>query len=308
MQRNYGRDLDLNLLRVFAVVADEGSVTAAAARLYLTQPAVSAALKRLTSAVGAPLLVRQGRGVVLTARGERLAQRVRPQLEGLIEATLAPPSFDARTSEATIRLGLSDSAEGWLLPRLLRSLTRQAPKMRLVVLPVQFRTVGALFAARRVDVAVTVADDLPAGTRRQAVFSGGYTCVFDPRHTRPPRRTTLAWYLEHDHVIVSYNGDLRGVVEDALGIERRVRVSVASFQNVGAIVEGTTLLATLPALVARFTLLNHPRLGRAALPFSLGQAPLELVWRDAVDEDDAHRFVRGLVSRAIRDFGRGVEP
>jgi LysR family transcriptional activator of mexEF-oprN operon len=306
MQKNYGRDLDLNLLRVFAVVADEGSVTAAAARLYLTQPAVSAALKRLTSAVGAPLLARQGRGVVLTARGERLAQRVRPHLDGLVGATLAPPSFDAHTSEATIRLGLSDSAEGWLLPRLLRSLKRRAPNMRLVVLPVQFRTVGALFAARRVDMAVTVADDLPAGTRRQSVFTGGYACVFDPRHTRPPRRTTLAWYLEHEHVIVSYNGDLRGVVEDALGIERRVRVSVASFQNVGAVVEGSALLATLPALVARFTLLKHPRLGRAALPFSLGQAPLELVWRDAVDEDDAHRFVRGLVSRAIRDFERGA--
>jgi LysR family transcriptional activator of mexEF-oprN operon len=48
----YGRDLDLNLLRVFAVVADAGSVTAAAGRLYLTQPAVSAALRRLTTVIG----------------------------------------------------------------------------------------------------------------------------------------------------------------------------------------------------------------------------------------------------------------
>ena len=68
MQENYGRDLDLNLLRVFAVVAEAGSVTAAASRLYLTQPAVSAALRRLTTAVGAPLFVRQGRGLALTSR------------------------------------------------------------------------------------------------------------------------------------------------------------------------------------------------------------------------------------------------
>ena len=51
MHRDYGRDLDLNLLRVFAVVAEAGSVTQAAARLYLTQPAVSAALRRLRTAV-----------------------------------------------------------------------------------------------------------------------------------------------------------------------------------------------------------------------------------------------------------------
>lgn len=58
----YGRDLDLNLLRVFAVVAESASVTDAAKRLYMTQPAVSAALRRLTTAVGAPLFVRSGRG------------------------------------------------------------------------------------------------------------------------------------------------------------------------------------------------------------------------------------------------------
>ena len=57
----YEKDLDLNLLRVFVVVAEAGSVTEAASRLYLTQPAVSAALKRLTSTVGAPLFVRAGR-------------------------------------------------------------------------------------------------------------------------------------------------------------------------------------------------------------------------------------------------------
>ena len=69
MKAAYGRDLDLNLLRVFVVVAETGSATAAASRLYLTQPAISAALKRLAAAVGAPLFAREGRGLALTARG-----------------------------------------------------------------------------------------------------------------------------------------------------------------------------------------------------------------------------------------------
>src|SRR3954452_8935891 len=99
MNDNYGRDLDLNLLRVFAVVAESGSVTAGAARLYLTQPAVSAALRRLTTTVGAPLFVRRGRGLALTSRGERLLSRVRPHLTALVDGALMPTHFDARSSE-----------------------------------------------------------------------------------------------------------------------------------------------------------------------------------------------------------------
>src|SRR6187200_62660 len=94
----YERNLDLNLMRVFAVVAEAGSVTEAASRLYLTQPAVSAALRRLQTAVGAPLFVRQGRGLVLTARGNQLRQSVQPHLQALVDAALAPAKFDPQTS------------------------------------------------------------------------------------------------------------------------------------------------------------------------------------------------------------------
>src|SRR6185503_16958322 len=111
MPEIYGRTLDVNLLRVFAVVAENRSVTQAAARLYLTQPAVSAALRRLTTAVGAPLFVRQGRG-------------------------------------------LSDAAELWLLPALLRVLEQEAPRMRVIALPVQFRNVAATLTSSSVDAAV----------------------------------------------------------------------------------------------------------------------------------------------------------
>src|SRR5215510_6973629 len=103
MQTVYGRDLDLNLLRVFAVVAETVSVTEAAKRLYLTQPAVSAALRRLQAAVGAPLFARSGRGLVLTSRGARLRDGLRPHLQRVVDAALAPPSFDPRTSERALR-------------------------------------------------------------------------------------------------------------------------------------------------------------------------------------------------------------
>lgn len=299
MNASYERDLDLNLLRVFVVVAESGSVTAAASRLYLTQPAVSAALRRLAAAVGAPLFAREGRGVVLTARGRRLLASARPHLEALVEAALSPGTFDPRTSERSVRIGLSDANEMWLLPRLLRALGEEAPRLRLVVVPVQFRTISGALAAGAIDLAVTVADDLPAGTRREALFMGWFVCLHDPRHARPGKRMTLERYLAHDHVIVSYNGDLRGVVEDLLGVQRRVRVSVPTFHAVGPIVDGTALIATVPAMVASEITALRPHLRATKVPdeLELSGTPMELIWRTAVEDDEAVAFVRDLVRR-----------
>jgi LysR family transcriptional activator of mexEF-oprN operon len=297
MSRNYERDLDLNLLRVFVVVAEARSVTAAADRLYLTQPAVSAALRRLTSAVGAPLFVRAGRGLQLTARGTRLFGTARQHLEALIEAAHSPDTFDPKTSERTVRIGLQDSNESWLLPPLLRVLAREAPRLQLIVLPVQFRTVADALASSVVDLAVTVADELPADTRRRTLFQGRFVCLYDPRHAQIGKRLTLARYLAHDHVIVSYNGDLRGIVEDLLGIQRRVRVSVPSFHNVGAVIEGSALIATVPESVASEIIALRPRLRTAPKPFALAGSPMELLWRSAVDDDPAIAFLRGVIER-----------
>jgi LysR family transcriptional activator of mexEF-oprN operon len=300
----YGRNLDLNLLRVFVVVAEAGSVTAAANRLYLTQPAVSAALRRLASTVGAPLFVRAGRGLALTTRGERLLASARPLLGALVDAALSPTTFDPMTSERTVRLGLSDVNETWLLPPLLRILATEAPRMRLVVRPVQFRTVSDALTTSAVDLAVTVADELPAGTRRLALFKGGFVCLFDPRHARVGKRLTLERYLEHEHIIVSYNGDLRGVVEDHFDVQRRVRVSVPTFQSIGALLDGSDLLATVPFMVARDILSLRPHLKTTAVPLPLGGTAMELLWRGAVEDDEAIRFIRERLVEVTKQLRR----
>jgi LysR family transcriptional activator of mexEF-oprN operon len=295
MNQSYGRDFDLNLLRVFVVVAEAGGVTAAASQLYLTQPAVSAALRRLRAAVGAPLFARAGRGLVLTAKGRRLLAAAKPHLSALVDAALTPGAFDPKSSERTVRVGLSDASESWLLPPLLRHLERDAPRMRLVVLPIQFRTVAEAMTSSRLDLAVTVADELPAGTRRRALLRGRFVCLFDPRHVALGKHPSLERYLAAEHVIVSYNGDLRGIVEDLLGVQRRVRVSVPSFQSVGAIVDGSALVATVPERVARDIMSLRRQLRSAPLPLELAGTPVELIWPGAVDDDQAVAFVRDAI-------------
>lgn len=311
MNENYERDFDLNLLRVFAVVAEAGSVTEAADRLYLTQPAVSAALRRLADTIGAPLFARQGRGLVLTARGQRLRAEVALHLRALVDAALSPAEFDPRTSERMIRLGLSDSAEVWLLPPLLRLLGEQAPRMKVIAVPVQFRTVGHALTSGAVDAAITVTDAVPAGVRRRALFRGGFVCLFDPRHAKLRTPLRKDDYFARDHVVVSYNADLRGIVEDLIRRPRNVRCSVSSFANVGAIIDGSGLLATIPETVAAQIRAVRPHLRAAKLPFPLSGAATELLWPGAADDDGPSRFIREAIvriadARSLRAWGPGA--
>jgi LysR family transcriptional regulator, mexEF-oprN operon transcriptional activator len=312
MNAVYERDLDLNLLRVFAVVADEGSVTRAAARLYLTQPAVSAALRRLSSFVGVALFAREGRGLVLTGRGAQLFAAARLHLEPLVAAAMEPAIFEPRTSTATIRLGLAESTEGFFLAPLLAVLREEAPAMQVVILPVQFRTVEETLASRRADMAVSVADELPPSILRRSLMSAGFVCVYDPQFARVRRPLTEADYFAHEHIIVSYAGDLRGVIEDTLGKSRKVRLSVPAFSFVGDTVAGSSLLATVPEPHARQMLLARPHLRAVPLPFPFPSAEVELLWPRHLDEDPASKFVRGLVEevsvRIAREVKRPTRP
>jgi DNA-binding transcriptional LysR family regulator len=304
----HARNLDLNLLPVLVAVADTGSVTAAAERLYLTQSAISAALGRLKRSVGEPIVSRHGRGIVLTERGARLVAEARPHLDALLQTALQPARFDARTSDRMLRIGLADIMDEWLLPRLLALLEREAPRMRLVCSPIQFRTVKEAFATRDIDLAITVADDLPASVARRPLLRSHFVCLFDPRFVRLGARPTERAYLAREHVVVSYNADLRGIVEEAFGKQRRVRCSVASFASVGAIVDGSRLVATVPSIVASQVRRTRPHLSEAPVPFPHEPGCIELLWMTALDADPACRFVREAIVQLVEAEEKGRGP
>jgi LysR family transcriptional activator of mexEF-oprN operon len=174
--------------------------------------------------------------------------------------------------------------------------------MRVVAIPVQFRTVAAALGAG-LAAAVTVADELPAMIRREPLFYGGFTCLYDPRHARL-RTLTEAEYFARDHVIVSYNGDLRGIVEDLFEKTRKIRCSVSSFANLGALIDGTAMLATIPALVATQIRATRPHLKTKSLPFPIKGSHAELLWPNATDDDEPCKFVRAKI-REIAKTLRG---
>ncbi|HEX4457429.1 MAG TPA: LysR family transcriptional regulator, partial [Polyangia bacterium] len=156
---------------------------------------------------------------------------------------------------------------------------------------------------------LTVADELPPSIRRTIALPTGYVCLFDPRHVRLGRVLREADYFACDHVIVSYNGDLRGAVEEAAGRQRRIRCALDSFRLIGDVVDGSALVATVPEIVARTIRRTRPHLQTRLLPFApfsqrdLGGGP-ELLWPAATDDDPACRFVREQILAITKDAAR----
>jgi LysR family transcriptional regulator, mexEF-oprN operon transcriptional activator len=300
-------DFDLNLLKTFVTVAEERSVTRAASRLYVTQPAVSASLRRLTEVVGTDLFVRQGRGLTLTRRGEQLFSVARHHLTQLTEATIKPSAFEPSTSQAVIRLGLSDGSGSVILPRLQAMLRQSAPNMRLVVVDVQFRTIEGALLDGNLTAAVCVADPLPKSILREPLDHGGHVGIYDSRHGKHPRTISEARYFACEHVIVSYAGDLRGIIEDTFGKTRNIRISVPSFNYLAEALNGTPLFATIPVRFADYLVATYPFLRTTELPFTFPATSLDLLWTRATDDDPAAAFIRDLLRRTlpVRSSKRG---
>ncbi len=123
--------LDLNLLVVLDALLREQNVTRAAERLHMSQPATSTALARLRKTLGDPLLVKQGRYLRLTPRGEALIGPVREVLATIEQHIVAPPDFDPARDERTFNLVASDYVGVVLIRPLLERVNGVVPNVRL---------------------------------------------------------------------------------------------------------------------------------------------------------------------------------
>ena len=107
------KKIDLNLLVIFDAIMREGSMTRAATRLAITQPAVSNAVSRMRTAWNDPVFVKHGRGITPTPFAHAMWDRARPHLDDLL-AMANPPAFDAGRTRRTFRIGTSDAHLGML--------------------------------------------------------------------------------------------------------------------------------------------------------------------------------------------------
>jgi DNA-binding transcriptional LysR family regulator len=234
------QDIDLNLLRVFDAVLRERGVTPAAARLGLTQPAVSNALARLRALFGDALFVRTSTGMDATPFARGVAEPVRQAL-ALLESALAHgPGFEPASSTRAFRFYMSDLGQIEFLPPLIERVQRAAPGVRLEAAALDVEDIAGALGTGALDLAIGFLPGLGPPVRRRALFRDPYMCLMRADH--PIKALTKRKFLDASHALVTYRGGHR-VVEEALeraGLARRARLRAAWQAEVTAAARANT--------------------------------------------------------------------
>jgi DNA-binding transcriptional LysR family regulator len=292
--------LDLNLLLVLDSVLAERSVARAARRLHVTPSAISNALARLRVALGDPLLVRRGRGVVPTPRANELAPIVARALRDL-EAAVQGGNFAAATTTRTFTLAIADVGQIVRLPHIAARLASEMPHARLRVVSIDSLVSLGGVAGPEVDVAIGIAETVP-GVHADSLFDEPSTLVARARHPaiKSRSRRTLP-SLRHVAVEMVPGKGFRDPVAVAYArasVTREVAMTVPTFSAAAAVVAATDYVATLPCSLLEVL---GPRMDLRALAVAAPAHTLrmQLWWHERTHSDAALIAFRALVRRAL---------
>jgi DNA-binding transcriptional LysR family regulator len=287
------RRLDLNLLLALEALLAERNVTRAAARLHLSQPALSAQLARLRDLFGDKLLLPAQRGMIPTARALELEEPLRRALDEVRRVAVAGAGFEPSRAQLTVTVAASDYVQVAVLIDFALQLRREAPLMRLGIRTLDGAAVGGQMERGEVDLALMTAETAPPALRRRVLFEETYQVITRRRHPRIRRTLTLEKFLAEEHIVVSPRGGSFSTAADvalsAVGATRRVAISAASFLFVPELVERADFVALVPSRLVRN---RAERLAIFEPPVAIPGFAISLIWHDRTHEHPAHAWLR----------------
>lgn len=238
--------LDLNLIRVFVAVMEEGTLTAAAERLNLTQPSITHAVNRLRRATGDELFARSGRGVTPTRAAQQLYAEVATLPAAADAAVAGLADFTPERATTTFRIALTDLGQLVFLPTLVPALAAAAPRCSLDVVPLDTNTAAADLVSGALDLAI--ASTPPAGdVQALPLRRDRYVCM--ARTGRLGPRAPTAEELSRAARVVIRGSTGHTLVESRMPAPAEGSVAVSTFSTIPALVSGTDLLAFVPQIL-----------------------------------------------------------
>ncbi|HTT03420.1 MAG TPA: LysR family transcriptional regulator [Steroidobacteraceae bacterium] len=300
---------DLNLLIALDALLHEKNVTRAAERVFVSQPAMSAALQKLRDYFSDPLLVRVGRDMELTPRGLSLVEPVREALLS-IQATLGTqPSFDPATVKRTFTVIVTDEAAPRTVAALLRRLAREAPGIQCHIEQVSQTSLTRLEYG---DADLCLCLDIlrlfglrsyPDSLRVVELRPVRWVCAVCRDHPTVTDELTLPQYQALAHVFARPNGHTAPVeelVRRLLNMDIDVRATAQSLLELPFMLPGTPLAATLPERIATLVAPLLP-LKTLALPFDVLDGHEVLLWHKRNEPDPGHAWLRTLLIEVARE-------
>jgi len=297
-------EVDLNLLVIFDAIVKERTVTGAGRSVGLSQPAASAALRRLRDLFGDPLIERVGARSRLTPLAIALTEPVQ-QILASIETTLNHRlGFDPLTSRRMFRIAAADDVSSVLVQPLLERLSEIAPHVSLQVSRPDPDT-GERLATRQVELSIE-----PDGRYRnrgflsEKLYRDPWVVAVWAGNRTVGARITREQFMELGHVTVSMRPYAFTLVDRVVGgISQKLNVQVVtdSFTGLAMLLRGTQRIAVMPArLAAKLKPAAEIRL--LAPPVPLTDVMLSMSWPSLFIRDEAHAWLRGVISDVSKEL------
>jgi DNA-binding transcriptional LysR family regulator len=288
---------DMNLLIALDALLEEGSVVGAARRMHLSPAAMSRTLTRIREALGDPVLVRAGRGLVPTPRALALQAQVRNLVEQATEVFQARDEVDMSTLARCFNVRSNDVFFGGFGGRLVDALRIHAPDSTLRFAPEGEGDDDALREGR-IDLHVTARCNFGPEIKVQQLLTTRFVALARGDHPIFDAPITPQTFARYDHVSVSRRGRPHGPIDlalERLGLSRRVTLTTPNFHSAIFSTASSDRIVSLPETV----LWGLRELGLRMRPFviPLEFEPVQVVqaWHPRFDKDLAHRWLRQTV-------------
>ena len=292
--------IDTYLLRVLVALVDERSVSRVAVRMNQTQPAISAALRRLRETFGDPILVRERAGMVPTERACQLGEQARTVLAGIGQMLAGPEKFSPASSSLTFSIASPDYLAAAFMARVISRFRSEAPNAKLVMYSLNsgYDYERAL-AQGELDIVIGNWMEPPERMHLSLLLEDELVCLMRRDHPLATRQPlTLKRYLSASHIVPTPLAKAHRPVIDTylagLRQTRDARISVAYYAMAPYLVAQSDLLFTT---ARHFAMQFIDQLPLAVVPAPVGFPRMRfyLLWHDRAQHLDSHRWLRKLL-------------
>lgn len=293
--------LDIRLLHALIALDEERSVTSAAERLKISQPAMSATLRRLRDLFSDTLFIRSPKGLIPTDAADEILQRAR-QIVGLVdsleqEKTQFHPGSDAME----LKIAASDFALSNILPTLMRNLQRDAPLTQVSITPLALGSVAQSLENGALDLAVAPDFLAPENMQMRKLYDVDFIYLMREGHPLLEAPITLKSIALCEHLRVAptsiYRSNRVGKIFNDAGYSRNVRLTISNYSSAFDVVRGTDLIVLAPRNIAQ-------RLGKGFAtcepPFELNAIAMSLIWHPKKQNSKSHIWARNYLAETIK--------